>query len=146
MGIGIGGNLLFRFEKDLRFFKETTLGKPVLMGRKTWDSLPHKPLSSRFNIILSRKNIRSDGATVIHSKEDVPKFDELFIIGGEEVFRLFLPVATEILLTHVHGSRKADRFFPAFSSKLREVERQNTEDIDRITGQKFKLSFVNYLI
>lgn len=117
MGIGLNNNLLWHIPDDLKHFKKVTMGKPVIMGKNTWQSLPHKPLPGRENIVLT--DIRSDvfeGAHTVYSIGEVldlaKNFDEVFIIGGGSLYRQFLPMADRLYITHVHKSTAADVFFP----------------------------------
>lgn len=115
--LGLNGDLCFRLKEDLKFFKNTTTGHPVVMGRKTWDSLPKK-LPNRQNIVISHHIF--DGPDQII--ENLPDFiaknrstpEEYFIIGGAEIYYIFLPYAKKLLLTEVTASPKADVFFPDF--------------------------------
>ena len=116
--LGKGNQLIFHIKDDMKFFRETTKGHPVVMGHKTWDSLPSK-LPGRRNIVISRHDF--DGPDeIIH---DVNKFieefkstpEEYFIIGGGTVYHQFLPHATTIYLTEVDaGTDDADTYFPSF--------------------------------
>jgi dihydrofolate reductase len=119
--IGKGNDLPWRLPEDLKFFKRTTLGKPVLMGRKTFDSLGGKPLKDRLNIVLSnQKNLQlpehvllySDINAAIRRLQD-EKIDEVFIIGGGKIFTETLPIIDRLYLTHVDAEVDgADAFFP----------------------------------
>lgn len=114
--IGRDNALLWRLPADLQFFKRTTLGCPVIMGRKTWDSIG-RPLPGRRNIVITRAaGWRAEGAEVAHSFEqalaaaaDAPK---VFVIGGGEVYRQALPHADEIVLTEIDADFEGDTFFP----------------------------------
>lgn len=103
--IGKGGDLIWKISEDLKRFKALTTGHPVIMGRKTWESLPKKPLPGRRNIILTRQpDFKAEGAEVVNSIEEaVRKTDgeEPFIIGGAEIYKSFLPVTTRLYLTMV---------------------------------------------
>ena len=117
-GIGHAGDLPWRLPDDLRRFKALTLGKPIVMGRKTWDSLG-KPLPGRHNIVVSRQpGLELPGATVVSSLEAAFEaagdVDEVCVIGGADVFRLALPRADVLHLTRVHATVPADTFFPEF--------------------------------
>ena len=120
--IGANGKLLWRLPKDMQYFKEVTWGHHVLMGRKTWDSIPPKvsPLPGRVNIIVTRqKGYVSEGAIVVESVEDGIEIarrageQELMIIGGGEIYKQALPLTKKIYLTKVHHTfTDADTFFP----------------------------------
>lgn len=117
--LGAGGQLLWHIPQDLAHFKQLTLGKPVLMGRKTWDSLPPKvrPLPGRRNLVLTRGSAPV-GAQAVRSMEEalaaVAGEPELCVIGGAEVYALALPLATRIELSRVDAAYpQADCWFPA---------------------------------
>ena len=119
-GIGRDGQLPWHLPDDLKRFKQLTLGKPIVMGRKTWDSIG-RPLPGRHNIVVSRQaGLRLPGATVVSSIEaafvaagDVP---EICIIGGAEIFRLTLPLAEVVHLTIVHAALPADTRLAPFEA------------------------------
>lgn len=125
MNNGIGdedGNLLFNLPKDMKHFKSVTSGKIVVMGRKTWDSLPKKPLDKRKNYVLTRDNsFSANGAKVIHSIDDVLKLSkthDVFVIGGGEIYSQLMPYADKMILTHVHiVDGKARTYFPDYDWK-----------------------------
>ncbi len=115
-GIGKDGDLLFSIPKDMKFFRETTMGKTVILGRKNLESFPGaKPLPKRPNIILTRdKNFEVDGATVVHSIDELLAmpidFEDAFVIGGEEIYRQLLPYCDLCYVTKVKEAVDADRF------------------------------------
>jgi dihydrofolate reductase len=116
--IGRDNALPWRLPKDLKRFKASTIGKPILMGRKTFESIG-RPLPGRPNLVLTRDRLwGADGVTVVHSVEEALLHsggcDELVAIGGAEVYRLVLPFARRIYLTHVHADVQGDTFFPDF--------------------------------
>jgi dihydrofolate reductase len=116
--LGNNNKLLWHLPDDLKNFKETTSGHTIVMGKKTFESIG-KPLPNRKNIILTRdKNYKVDGCTVAHSIDeilDLTKNDkEIFIIGGGEIYKLFLPIADKLYLTEVDTTLEADTFFPKF--------------------------------
>jgi dihydrofolate reductase len=114
--IGRDNTLPWRIPEDLKRFKALTMGKPVIMGRKTWDSLPKKPLPGRTNIVITRNRaFRADGAIVVHSFADaVAKAGsgEIAVIGGEAIFAEALPIADIIHMTQVNASPEGDAFMP----------------------------------
>ncbi|MBV9488308.1 MAG: dihydrofolate reductase [Verrucomicrobia bacterium] len=126
--IGCGNAVPWRLAEDLRWFKQTTLGHPVLMGRKTFASLK-KPLPGRRNLVVSRTahldGERVDGIEVIG---DLTRFDpedyhpELFVIGGAEIYRALLPSCRELLVTHVKAEYPGDVFFPPYEDLFRPAE------------------------
>jgi dihydrofolate reductase len=104
--IGAEGGLPWHLPSDLKRFKETTLGKPIIMGRKTWDGLPRRPLPGRVNIVVTRQTgFVAEGAVVVSTPDaavlaagDTP---EICVIGGGEIYSMFLPLAGRIYLTEV---------------------------------------------
>jgi dihydrofolate reductase len=107
-----------RLPEDLKRFRAFTLGKPVLMGRKTFESIG-RPLPARANLVLTRDRAWSaPGVIVVHSVEEAlaqaADSHELVVIGGAEIYRLVLPFARRIYLTHVHADVPGDTFFPDF--------------------------------
>jgi dihydrofolate reductase len=118
--IGANGGLPWRLAEDMRRFKALTLGKPVVMGRKTWDSLPKKPLPGRSNIVVTRQTgFRADGASIAHSFEQARELagaaPEIMIIGGADIFAAALPQAGRVYLTSIHAEPDGDVRFPGFS-------------------------------
>ena len=130
--IGQGNRLPWRLPADMKHFRQHTLGKPVLMGRKTFESIG-KPLPKRTNIILTRDlDYRADGCIVTHSIEEALKTasdcDELMVIGGASIYELFLPRANRLYLTYVHGCFEGDVYFPAFDlANWQEVKRVDSQ-------------------
>lgn len=119
--IGKDNKLLWHLPDDLKFFKQVTMGHPIVMGRATFESVG-RPLPGRRNIILSRDNsLNIPGCEVLHAAEEVFKLleneKEIMIVGGDEIYRLFLPFTQRIFLTRVFCSPDADRFFPELSSE-----------------------------
>ena len=119
--IGANGGLPWRLPDDLRRFKSLTLGKPIIMGRKTWESLPKKPLPGRTNIVLTRDRAFSAEGVVVHSFEEAldraqeENPAEIMIIGGAEIFAAAMVRATRIYLTEIHAAPQGDVRFPAFA-------------------------------
>ena len=116
--IGRDNALPWRLPEDLKRFKEFTLGKPILMGRKTFEAIG-RPLPGRANLVLTRdRDWRAKGVIAVHSVEEAllqtRTCDELVAIGGAEIYRLLLPLARRIYLTHVHADIPGDTYFPAF--------------------------------
>lgn len=115
--IGINGDLIWHIPEDLRHFKRTTLGHPVIMGRKTWESLPRRPLPGRRNIVVTRnRDFHADGAEIAHSPieaSEMTRGEEPFVIGGEQLYNAFLPLATRFVLTEIDAvSPEADARIP----------------------------------
>lgn len=117
--IGIDGGLPWRLPGDLAFFKKVTMGKPILMGRKTWESLPRKPLPGRPNLIVTRDPAYVAEGGAVFSDIDaalahVGSVGEVAVIGGAELYRQTLDRADRIYLTEVDAAPDADTFFPEF--------------------------------
>jgi dihydrofolate reductase len=135
--IGHRGALPWRIPEDLKRFKALTMGKPVIMGRKTWDSLPKKPLPGRTNIVITRNlDFAQAGAVVVHSFADaVAKAGdgEIMVIGGEAIFAAALPLAQTIHLTEVAASPDGDAFMPPIDrTQWRETGREGPYDADGV--------------
>jgi dihydrofolate reductase len=116
--IGRDNQLLCRISEDLKFFKRTTLGSPIIMGRKTWDSIG-RPLPGRRNIVITRNaEWQVDGVERAASLDDalalVHDAPKVFIVGGGEIYRQALPMADQLLLTEIDADFEGDVFFPAF--------------------------------
>ncbi len=118
--IGCQNKLLVSVPADMKFFRETTTGKVIVMGRKTLESFPQKqPLKNRTNIVLTTdKNYKVDGAVVLHTVEEVleelKKYnqEDIYVIGGESIYRQFLPYCTTAHLTKIDHAYEADTYFP----------------------------------
>jgi len=134
--IGRAGDLPWRLKSDLQIFKQVTLFKPVIMGRKTWDSLPKRPLPGRLNVVLSRDgSFEPAGAVVCESLDEALQIareqaaedgaEEVCVIGGAAVFAEALPRAKRLYLTEVDAVVEGDTHLPAFDeSQWREVSRE----------------------
>ena len=131
LGIGKDGRLPWHNKEDLQHFKEYTEGKVCVMGRKTWESLPVKPLPNRTNMILTNSGWESLYGFIHNESVIVPygnvimdvldvanksKFKEFCIIGGASIYEQFMPHATHMVLTHINRNYKCDTFFPEFKS------------------------------
>ena len=140
--IGRDGALPWRLKSDMALFKATTLGKPVIMGRHTWDSLPRKPLPGRANFVLSRDGtFEPKGAVVCDRFQEAVSMareqaqedgaEEVCVIGGTAVFALALPKAKRLYLTDVEADVEGDARFPAFDeAEWQEVARQTHPPAD----------------
>lgn len=126
--IGIENRLPWRLPADLQHFKHITMGKPMVMGRKTWESLPGL-LPGRPHLVVTRDPAyRAEGAQVVHSLEQAlracDEVDEVMLVGGAQLYREALPMASRLYLTYVHASPEADAFFPKIDlAQWHEVER-----------------------
>jgi dihydrofolate reductase len=128
--IGHNNTLPWHLPEDLAHFKATTLGQPVIMGRKTWDSLPVKfrPLPGRMNIVVTRQtDWHSDGAHVVHSIDEAlqacPTQAQPWVIGGAELYRLAMPLATRIVVTEIDADYEGDAFAPELDASWQEASR-----------------------
>jgi dihydrofolate reductase len=116
-GIGNDNELLWRIPEDLKRFKRLTTGNAIIMGKKTWESLPRRPLPDRKNIVLTDIPGESiEGSVTAYSIEDAlgkcDKDKEIFIIGGGSIYRQFMAIADKLYITHVHKKAMADVYFP----------------------------------
>lgn len=131
--IGMDNALPWRLPEDLKRFKALTLGHPIVMGRKTWESLG-RPLPGRLNIVVTRDAAyRAEGARVVHSVEAACELgsdaDEMFVIGGAEIYRLSLPQADRLQLTEIDADFAGDTWFPEFDrGAWRETAREAHEN------------------
>ena len=133
-GIGYKGELLWNLPDDLKRFKEITKGHPVIMGRKTWESIPEKfrPLPGRTNILLTREaSYEAPGAVLAQSfpealsfAKQAPGAEEIFAIGGQQVYECALPFAKRLYLTLVQTDKEADAFFPAYEDEFTVVSEE----------------------
>jgi dihydrofolate reductase len=138
--IGRGGGLPWRLKSDLAIFRRVTLGKPIIMGRKTWESLPHRPLPGRINIVLTRDGSYADepiakgalicerfdeAVQIAREQADEDGVGEVCVIGGADVFALALPKARRLYLTEVDADVEGDAFMPPIDeADWREVSRE----------------------
>ncbi|MDB4792945.1 dihydrofolate reductase, partial [bacterium] len=116
--IGKDGDLPWILPDDLKFFKQHTSGHPIVMGRKTFDSIG-RPLPKRQNIVITRDPAwNHNGVETIHHPKELNEFplidQQVFIIGGEEIYRFFLPILNDIIITHVPDCYEGDTFFPQY--------------------------------
>lgn len=134
--IGGDNDLPWYLPEDLRHFKKLTLGKTVLMGRKTYDSIVKrlgKPLPERNNVIITsnKEFMGPEGVRVFHAIPDALealKTEEVYVIGGEQIFKQLLPNADKIIITHVHGEYPGDAYFPEVDfSRWRKVSEEPHE-------------------
>lgn len=130
--IGKDNRLLWHIREDMLYFKQTTLHYPVIMGRKTWDSLPKKPLPKRENIVLSRnKNLELDGAKIFSDIKEMfaytSQFEKCFIIGGASIYSLLMPYCNKLYITKVFKNFEADSFFPEIDNSKWRLTSQSEE-------------------
>lgn len=120
--IGLNNTMPWRLSEDLKLFKRLTMGHPILMGRKTWDSLG-RPLPGRQNIVLTRSaDFKAPGAIVIHDIADLQNIElqdsEVMVIGGAQIYKLMLPYMQGIYVSEVAGEWAADTWFPEFKEQF----------------------------
>ncbi len=131
--IGKGNKLPWKLSADLRHFKEITSGRPVIMGRKTFESIG-RLLPNRINIIITRdENYVKEGCIVAHSFDEALKAahnaEEVMVIGGEQIFKEFLPIANKMYLTLIDGDFEGDAYFPEYDkNEWKEVSREEHKD------------------
>lgn len=144
--IGKDGQLLWHLPEDMRHFRETTRGKPVIMGRKTWESLPSgfRPLPERRNIVVTRDGAyQAAGAVIVSSLPAAlaaANSDQAFVVGGAELYTAALPLADRLQLTEIDASFEGDTWFPA-------IDRSQWHETGREThhGETgFDYAFVTY--
>lgn len=125
-GIGKDNELLWNISEDLKRFKRLTMGNTIIMGKKTWESLPKRPLPGRKNVVLTDDPKECvDCSVTAYSIEDAlskcDKNEEIFIIGGGSVYRQFMPLADRLYITHVHKKAPADIYFPVIDMNIWKV-------------------------
>lgn len=143
--IGRDNALPWRLPEDLKHFKALTTGHPIVMGRKTWGSLG-RPLPNRHNIVITRDAAyRADGATVVTSIDDAlgaaGDVNEVFVIGGAEIYRLALPRADRLQITEINAEFDGDTTFPSIA---REQWTETARDHHPANGTPFSYDFVIY--
>ena len=145
--IGHNNTLPWHLPEDLAHFKATTFGQPVIMGRKTWDSLPFKfrPLPGRMNIVVTRQSDwHSDGAHVVHSVDEAlqacPTEAQPWVIGGAELYRLAMPLATRVVVTEIDADYEGDAFSPELDASWQEASRTT-----HVAANGLRYSLVNWV-
>lgn len=146
-GIGRENELLWHISEDLKRFKKLTYGNTVIMGKKTWESLPRRPLPGRKNVVLTDDPTEIiDYSITAYSIEDAlskcDKEEEIFVIGGGSVYRQFMTVADRLYITHVHKKAPADVYFPEVDLSVWEVV--DKEDYTDNEVNKISYSYVIY--
>ncbi|MSU74886.1 dihydrofolate reductase [Candidatus Kaiserbacteria bacterium] len=136
--LGKDGQLLWRIPDDLKRFKQLTLGHPVIMGRKTWESLPEKfrPLSERTNIVVTHQTgYQANGAIVVDglsdaflAAQDAPGANETFIIGGAQIYTEALPYTNRLYLTLIDENKEGDTFFPSYEDEFTKILSDETHE------------------
>lgn len=138
--LGVGGELAWRLRGDLKHFKELTTGYPIIMGRKTFDSIG-RPLPDRVNIVVTRdSNWSHEGVVIAHSLEKAFSYahelgnNKIFVIGGGEIYAQALPYATSLELTRIDAEEpRATAFFPTFEDHFREIRRSAPQEERGVT-------------
>ncbi len=134
--LGKNNDLIWHFSEDMKFFKKTTTGNTVVMGRKTFESLPHALPNRRNVVITANKEYVAEGAEVANSIEQaiqMTKNDEVFIIGGGRIYAKFLPFAEKLYLTEINAScDDADVYFPKFNRNAYFSEQLTDYTVDGI--------------
>jgi dihydrofolate reductase len=144
--IGKNNDLLWHIPEDMKRFKRITLGHKIIMGKRTYESLPYRPLKDRTNIVIS--DIPGDsyeGAVMAYSIEEALQHchpdEECFVIGGGMVYRQFMEIADKLYITWVHKEFEADTFYPEISPEVwKEIEREEAKE----GHPDFRYSFVTY--
>lgn len=140
--IGAGNKMLWHIPEDFKHFKNITMGKPCIMGRKTFESIVAslgKPLPGRVNIVISRKNIQYSGALTCKDLDEAidqatqTGTDEIMVVGGAQIYELALPRADKIYLTRVHQSPEGDAYFPALTDEWVLQDEQKSSGHDFLT-------------
>jgi dihydrofolate reductase len=144
--IGKGNALPWHLPEDMAHFKRTTLGRPVIMGRRTWDSLPQKfrPLPGRLNVVLTRQpDWSAPGALRAHSLAEAcalcPPDSDAWVIGGAEIYAQALPLAGSAVVTEIDASFEGDAFAPQFGPQWTETARE-----PQVSSSGLSFSFVTY--
>ena len=144
--IGLNNRLLCRLPNDLKYFKSVTVGNTVIMGRRTFESLPVKPLPDRKNIVLSA-SLKGDleGCIIAGSIEALLTLcceeDECFVIGGAQVYRQMLPLAQKLYITRIYHSFEADAFFPEIHADRWQLQstQMNARDEKHLYDYSFEI-------
>jgi dihydrofolate reductase len=144
--LGKDNDLIWRLPDDFKRFKALTSYHHIIMGRKTFESFP-KPLPNRKHVVITRQeNYKNETIEVVHSLEEAIQFssteDQVFIIGGGEIYKQALPFANKIELTRVHGEFEADAFFPEIDEEKWDLV--NSEFHDKDEKHKYSFSYLTY--
>lgn len=140
-GIGYKGDLIHKIPEDMKRFRTLTLNRPIIMGRKTFESFPNGPLPKRTNIVLTSRAflahkaggdvfVASDISMAMEYALVSPGNDEIFIIGGEKVYFDYLPFTSKLYLTMVKDKKPADTYFPYYDENDWKVEWHSTNNLD----------------
>lgn len=143
--IGNKGDLPWHYPEDLRYFKKTTMGHPMLMGRKVFESLDEKPLPGRENVVLSRSR-DYDHVPTFDSVDDaltyLKKEEIVFVIGGGEIYEQMLPQADKLFVTEVQQKYEGDTYFPEYRDKIgtvwKEIKREDHQQLSFVVYERMK--------
>ena len=151
-GIGKNNDLLWRLPGDMNFFRSQTIGYPIITGRKNYESIPEKfrPLSERENIIVTRQDIKYEGAQVCSSIQEAIEMasshqkNKIFIIGGGQIYKqcLELDIIDKLLITWVEANIEADIFFPSIDSKWKIISQKKNKFDDK---NPYTYTFTEYI-
>lgn len=144
--IGKDNKLIWHIPEDLKYFKDLTTGHAIIMGRKTYESIG-RPLPNRQNIVISRtpSEYSSDGVTYVSSLQeaiDSAKGNELFIIGGESIYRAAMSLADKLYITRIYADYEGDTFFPEVDENIWQLSGSN--DSRRLSSEGVAFSFLTY--
>ena len=145
--IGKNNDLLCYISADLKRFKALTTGHTILMGRKTFESLPKGALPNRRNVVLTRNsNFKCENCEIVHTINEAfnicMEAENVFIIGGAQIYNLFIEHADRLFLTRIHNKFEADTYFPEFDLSKWNIE--NKEEFEMDEKNKFKFLFIDY--
>lgn len=138
--MGVNNDLPWHIPEDLKYFKETTMGKAMVMGRKTYESIG-RPLPGRLNIVITRNpDYQAEGVEVVQSLDKAIEIareyaEEVMIIGGAEIFKLSMPLADRLYITEVHKEYDGDTFFPSYQEDWEVIKK--TDQMTSKTGTTF---------
>jgi len=146
-GIGLNNDLLWNLPEDLKRFRSLTIGNTIVMGKRTWESLPKRPLPGRINVVITDNPGETfEGAVTAYSIEDAiqkcSSEGEVFIIGGGSIYRQFMPIADRLYITHVHKKTQADVYFPVIDPVVWKVVA--TEEFASDSPNSIPYSYVIY--
>ena len=143
--IGKGGSLPWHYSDDLKYFKKTTMGYPMLMGRTVFEDLNEKPLPGRENVVLSRSREYQHVPTFSSIKAALEYLrDEaiVFVIGGGEIYRQLLPRADKLFVTEIHQPYEGDTFFPEYRDEIgttwSEIKREDKNELSFVVYERIK--------
>lgn len=145
--IGKDGELPWHYPEDLKYFKRTTMGHPVLMGRGVFESIDEEPLPGRENVVLSRRRNFDEVATFSSIDEALEylKYNEIvFCIGGGEIYRQLLPQADKLFITEIHDSYEGDTYFPEYRDEIgstwKEVKREDKQGLSFVVYERIMIT------